>query len=194
MSNKKTSIILSVLVVGMIAIVFAATYSYFSGKVTNKDGDISISSGEIKLAISNSQIATSSLEPVYDSDINNSNKVYSDTFTVSRDASSTGNVCYNLKLVIDQIGTNLASMSSHIKYQISDGNTNVSGNLSSTNEKTIFTNQELTSNSTSKTYNIKVWLSYSDDINQTSMLESSTNSDRQLTMHLVADGTSGSCN
>lgn len=194
MSNKRSTIILSILIVGMIAIVFAATYSYFSGKINNKDGDVSVNSGEIKLSILNDTITATSLEPIYDTDINTSSKIYNSNVTVSRDTSTIGDICYDLKLVIDQIGTSLANMSEDIKYQVYDGNLTIDGNLSSTSEKLLYSNQQLTANNSNKTYTIKVWLSYNDEIDQTEMLKSSTISDRQLKMHLVADGTSGNCN
>lgn len=194
MSNKKMSAIWAVLIIGMIAIVFAVTYSYFSGKVKNNGGGLDVNSGEIGVSISKPEITLTNLSPEYDTEIATSSKVYKNTFTVTRDSKTKGDICYNLGLVVDNLGTNLAQMANYIRFQVDDGELNVGGDLVNTEEKTIFENQLLTAEDTTKSYNVKVWLSYNDSMDQTAMLESGSEEDRQLKMHLVVRGASGSCN
>ena len=194
MSNKKMSVVLTVLIIGMIAIVFTVTYSYFDGKINNDGGKLNLNSGEIGLTITKPEIIVSDLIPEYDTNIESSSNVYNKTFTITRDSGSTGDICYNLELAIDSLGTTLALSGQYIKYQVTSGNQTTSGNLLSLEDKTLFQNQVLLSNETSKTYNVKVWLSYNDNTNQTQMLESTNAEDRQLKMHLELDGKNGNCN
>ena len=190
MSYKKMSVVWTVLIIGMIAIVFAVTYSYFSGKVKNNGGDMDLSAGEIGLKLTNSEITLSSLQPEVDTAIATSDKVYKKTFTVTRDSKTKGDICYSVGLVVDNLGTSLAEMKNFIRFQVDDGEVNLGGDLVNTEEKTLFENQVLSASDDTKSYNVKVWLSYDPDTDQTSMLESTSEEDRQLKMHLVVKGAS----
>lgn len=199
-SRKSIVAMMCVSVLCLIIVVFASTYAYFTPFIKGEGELINVMSGKIKLAISENKINASNLAPIKDS--TKDTRAQKNQFVISRTNDSNLDACYSLYLIIDKIGDNLKNK--WFKYELDYVDVNgANATLTGTFENVVpeedgtlkigfLTNQEISSNVTSRTYTLRVWLSYSDTEDQTSILTGSADS-RTFNAHVLAEGVSGKC-
>ena len=205
-SRKSIIVTMSVSVVCLIAVIFAATYAYFRPQIVGEGKDINVVSGKIKLAISEEVITATNLAPILDS--TKDTKAAKNTFTISRTEDSNLNACYSLNLVVKKIGSNLQNK--YFKYELTYGNgETIEGDFSDYSTRTpdengevtisLLTNQSITNTNESNTYTLRLWLSYDPDEDQTNLLydpatkQGTTAESRSFEAYVQATGKSGSC-
>lgn len=195
--NKKSYIALMIVsVLCLIVIVTSATYAYFRPKITGEGSPINVSTGKVKLNISESKIIANGLAPILDE--TKDSKAQKNTFTISRSNDSTLEACYSLTLEIDSIGVNLRN--GFFKYEFEyDNGKKITGDFSGLiyndegkSSLPLLINQSLNDDVTEKTYTLKLWLSYSPTEDQTSLLTGDA-STRTFNAHIKASGYNGAC-
>ena len=195
-SNKCYIGVMALGVVCLVVMVFAATYAYFSPRIVGEGADMRVLSGKVKLKISETKITANNLVPILDS--TKATKAQKNEFTISRSDDSNLDACYQLFLVVDSIGS--AMQNKWFKYELLYGENSIEGDFSNlifeedgtTSKIALLDNQQVTSSNPSNSYTLRVWLSYSDTEDQTSILtgEAST---RQFSARIVASGQNGTC-
>ena len=178
-----------VAVLCLIVIVGSTTYAYFKTRISGSGTKIDISGKTFDLNINENSITLNSLKPIYDTD--KATKANIKTFTVSGGGVSSG--CVSIYLTLDSIGTNLVTR--FLKYELLDGSTLVSaGDFSgrSVGSSVSLAKNISLSDLSSKSYTLRIWLSYDADTDQSSIL-TGTEADRTLQAHLKAVGTTGAC-
>lgn len=189
--SKNYNLLVIISVVCLVVLVFSASYAYFQTRIINNSNPFSVTAGTASLSISGNTIAATGLAPIYDS--TKDSKASIKTFTVKRSSDSTLAVCYNLYLVVDSISSNIKN-SEYLKYEIAKGTSssttsNFSSVTYSSDGKAYILlssgNQLASTNTTGDTYTLKMWLSYSDSVDQTSLLGGS------YSAHLYATGNTG---
>ncbi len=194
MENKPKKTYIAYMVVAvlcLVVIVTSATYAYFKAQIKGEGSGINLTGSTFTLSIDESVINTSGLAPIYDS--TKDTKAQKNTFTVTMGTLGISSACYNLYLEIDSIGTNLQNK--YFKYELSDGTNTYTGNFDGrTNGSKILLSRNETLNTTnsSKTYTLKLWLSYSETEDQTFILTGEETT-RTFQGHLRATGVTGSC-
>lgn len=199
-SKKSIVATMVVSVLCLVIVVFASTYAYFTPFISGEGELINVISGKIKLSISENKITASNLAPIKDS--TKDTRAQKNEFTISRTDDSNLDACYSLYLIIDNIGDSLKNK--WFKYELDyvDVNGNdatLSGNFSSitpeedgTLKIAFLTNQEIGDSKTSRTYTLRLWLSYSETEDQTSILTGDAES-RTFNAHVLASGQNGKC-
>ena len=188
--DKNYKLIMGISIACLVLIIFASSYAYFKTKIINNTNPFSVKVGKVDLLIDTNQITIENAAPILDEDKNE--KAITKTFTIKRTSDSNLDICYNLYLVIDQITDNIKN-SKYLKYELTDKKSGevISKNLStvvySEGKSTILLkNQYLSDSDTSGVeYELKVWLSYDEVEDQTSLLGGS------LTAHLYVSGMQG---
>ena len=188
--DKNYKLIMVISVTCLVLIIFASSYAYFKTKIINNTNPFSVKVGKVDLLIDTNQITIENAAPILDEDKNE--KAITKTFTIKRTSDSNLDICYNLYLVIDQITDNIKN-SKYLKYELTDKKSGevISKNLStvvySEGKSTILLKNQYLSDSdtTGVEYELKVWLSYDEVEDQTSLLGGS------LTAHLYVSGMQG---
>ena len=188
--DKNYKLIMGISVTCLVLIIFASSYAYFKTKIINNTNPFSVKVGKVDLLIDTNQITIENAAPILDEDKNE--KAITKTFTIKRTTDSNLDICYNLYLVIDQITDNIKN-SKYLKYELTDKKSGevISKNLStaaySEGKSTILLKNQYLSDSdtTGVEYELKVWLSYDEVEDQTSLLGGS------LTAHLYVSGMQG---
>ena len=188
--DKNYKLIMGISVMCLVLIIFASSYAYFKTKIINNTNPFSVKVGKVDLLIDTNQITIENAAPILDEDKNE--KAVTKTFTIKRTSDSNLDICYNLYLVIDQITDNIKN-SKYLKYELTDKKSGevISKNLStvvySEGKSTILLKNQYLSDSdtTGVEYELKVWLSYDEVEDQTSLLGGS------LTAHLYVSGMQG---
>lgn len=196
-------LMLGISVLCLVFLVGSATYAFFKPIVLGEGAPIDVISGKVKLQISESKITASNLTPIRDS--SKDTKAQKNDFTISRTDESNLNACYTLYLVVDSIGEALKSK--WLKYELSyidsggqaqtmEGNFENFASLTLDKDGkanvALLQNQELSNENPSNSYTLRLWLSYSDTENQSSLLTGDANS-RTFSAHIYASGESGKC-
>lgn len=196
-------LMLGISVLCLVFLVGSATYAFFKPVVLGKGSPIDVISGKVKLQISESKITASNLTPIKDS--SKDTKAQRNDFTISRTDESNLNACYTLYLVVDSIGETLKSK--WLKYELSytdkDGQAQTMEgnfeNFASLNvdkdgkaNVALLQNQELSDATPNRSYTLRLWLSYSDTEDQSSLLTGDADS-RTFSAHIYASGESGKC-
>jgi len=202
-SNKKYIAVMGLSVFCLIAIVASVTYAYFTPRVVGDGQSVNVIAGKVKLQISETNITANNLVPIRDG--NKDRLAQKNEFTISRTDDSNLNACYSLYLIIDKIGDNLKNK--WFKYELDYVNTDgedatLEGTFEDFDSLTVLedgsvrigflTNQELSDSVTSRTYTLRLWLSYSDTEDQSSIL-TGTSETREFSARVMAEGTSGKC-
>jgi len=195
--NNKSYIALMVLsVLCLIVIVTTATYAYFKPRITGEGSPISVSTGKVKLNISESKITANGLAPILDE--TKDTKAQKNSFTISRSSDSTLDACYSLTLEIDSIGTNLRNKFFKYEFEYDNGKT-ITGDFSGLTydeegkaSLPLLINQSLNEGVTENSYTLKLWFSYSTTEDQTAFLTGDV-STRTFNAHIKASGQSGAC-
>ena len=99
--SKNYVLLMSISVICLVVLVFAASYAYFQARIINNTNPFKITTGNVKLRIDSNSISGTGMAPILDS--TKDSKASIKNFTVKRTTDSNLAVCYNLYLVVDSI-------------------------------------------------------------------------------------------
>ncbi len=186
---KNYLLLMGVSVFCLIAIVFTSSYAYFKARIVNNTNPFELIGGTIKLQLSENSISGEKLLPILDSQKDTAAQIKN--FTVKRSDDSNIDVCYNVYLVIESISDNIKN-SKYMKYELTNGSSTTTGNFSTIayqDGKAIILlaqNKYLSNtDTTGDTYTLKIWLSYDESTDQSSLLGGNFNA------HIYAQGNNG---
>ena len=194
MNNNKRLIVLSITgVLILIAGVVGLTYSWFSTIIEGTGKPIIVTAGILDIKYEETEVMNVTFaEPIYDD--NRGTQAYKNVFTVSHEERSNIDACYSIDLSIDSIQDKFKS--EWIKYELYDVTNNVSvTGIQDFSEVTgagiipLASNLNLAVND-SVQYELRIWLSYSDTIDQTSLLQN--NSGTAISAHIKVTAVNGS--
>ena len=196
MDNNKRLIILSITgVLLLIVSVVNLTYAWFSTQVEGTGKPINVTTGILDVKYQDSEVINVNFAtPIYDAV--RATAANKNVFTISHEDRSTLDACYSIDLSLDTIQDKFKS--EWIKYELFDVTNNVS--VTGIKDFSAVTGPgliRLTSGKNLKlddtiTYELRIWLSYSDTVDQTSLLQN--NSADAITAHIVVTALSGECN
>ncbi len=195
MDNNKRLIVLSVtgvliLIVGVVNL----TYSWFSTLIEGTGEPIIVTTGILDIKYEETEnMNVTFAEAIYDD--NRATQAYKNVFTISHEERSNIDACYSIDLSIDSIQDKFKS--EWIKYELYD----VTNNVSITGIKDfsevvgpgiipLASNLSLVVND-SVQYELRIWLSYSDTVDQTSLLQN--NSGTAISAHMKVSAVNGKC-
>ena len=195
MDNNKRLIILSITgVLILICGVIGVTYSWFSTIIEGTGKPIVVTSGILDIKYEETEVMNVTLgKPINDD--NRATEAYKNVFTVSHEDRSTLSACYSIDLSIDSIQDKFKSK--WIKYELYDVTNNVS--VTGIKDFSEVTGPGLITMASGKnlavddsiTYELRIWLSYSDTVDQTSLLQN--NSGNAITAHIKVSAVNGEC-
>lgn len=168
--KKYIMVMLLVLIVGVGTITFA----YFQGSVLNDlINPTGVSTGKLDVTISDSIVSVSNIKPVFTNNVNFDIAPFAKKFTVTNGV-DTLNTCNELYLKISSISSGLAN--TYFRYAIvnDDTGTTLTGNFDGATNGTELDLGSLYffEKGTVKNYTMYIWIEYSLDVDQTSMLNS----------------------
>ncbi len=195
MDNNKRLIILSITgVLLLIVSVVNLTYAWFSTQVEGTGKPINVTTGILDVKYQDSEVINVNFAtPIYD-DVR-ATAANKNVFTISHEDRSTLDACYSIDLSLDTIQDKFKSQ--WIKYELFDATNNVS--ITGVKDFSTVTGAgliPLLGNNTlgvddSITYEFRIWLSYSDTVDQTSLLQN--NSGNGITAHIKVSAVNGEC-
>lgn len=195
MDNNKRLIILSITgVLLLILSVVNLTYAWFSTQVEGTGSSVHVTTGILDIKYQdNETINVNFAAPIYDNI--RATAANKNVFTISHENTSNVDACYRIDLSLDTIQDKFKSQ--WIKYELFDVTNNTSitgvkdfstvtgpGLIPLLNNKTLMVNDV-------NSYEFRIWLSYSDTVDQTSLLQN--NSGNGITAHIKVSATSGAC-
>ena len=192
----KRIVVLLVLILAGLTIALGLSYSFFTSAISGSGSTLTIKAGDLDLTLTNTKVNPLSIEPIYESEV--SSKAYTQTFTITRGSEANLEGCYDVYIVIDNIGEGLKSK--YLKYRISDGTYTREGNFAPSNftyvnnKATIkvFSNHEISTDVLTHSYTLMLWLVYDPLVDQSTMLTGNDNS-RTIEAHIEASGSLGRC-
>ena len=172
---------LLILIIVLLLVVGGVSYSYFSANVINNPSDTVVSSGKIELSIDDESINAVEISPIYDEDYEMLS--IHKNFTVISE--STLNSCVNVYINVDSISDSLKS--EYFKYKIVTEDKEFIGDFTraKTGEKMIILDNVFIEPTMSKTFDLYIWVSYQDGVDQTDMLNSKIKSNIYVEGHDV---------
>jgi hypothetical protein len=159
---------LIITIVVLLVAVFAVSYSYFSANVINNPSDTVVSSGKVELSIDDESINAVEIAPIYDEDYEML-AIHKNFAVISN---SSLNSCVNIYLNVEEISDSLKS--EYFKYKIINGDNELIGDFKNakSHEKMLVLDNVFIEGSKEKTFDLYIWVSYQENVNQTNMLNS----------------------
>lgn len=160
--NKYCILFIAALVVSILTI----SYAYFSTTIKKENtSNNELNSGSFKLDYEEVDVNIDYFTPIYDETYETAS--YQKSFSFSNN--SNYNSCTTIYLDISKISEELKTSS--LKYRLirEDGEI-IDGNFENISDNKLIINKLLLENGQSKNYTLYIWLSYSNNINQTNML------------------------
>ena len=158
---------LIIIILILIAVTSVCTYAYFTANVVSNDvNDVNVSSGKLNIRIDDKEVSSSEISPIYDNDYEM--LAYNKDFEVISDSSL--NACAKLSLHINDISESLKS--EYFKYRIIGEGVDESGNFSNAKEgqDLVLLKNLYLEHGTTKYFDLYIWISYQDDVDQLDML------------------------
>ena len=158
---------LIVIILVLVTVTSLVTYSYFSAHVISNDvNDVNVSSGKLNIRIDDTSVNSSDISPIYDSDYEL--LAYNKDFEIISDGSL--NACSKLSLHISDISETLKS--EYLKYRLIGENVDISGNFkdAKAGDDLVLLNNLYLEKETTKYFDLYIWISYSDEVDQLDML------------------------
>ena len=193
-SKNKLIFLLSCTVLSFVFLIFSVSYAWFNNRVNGSvNGSTSIKVGNLAVKFTEgSKINVTNGSPIYDT--NKATGSYKNTFTITHDTTGNLAACYNVSLVTTKINSKFKS--EFFKYELVNTATSsvvASGNFTSINagtEKALLSGVSLPLGS-SHSYELRIWLSYSDTVDQSTMLTGNTSSvfEGNIKVYSKVDGT-----
>ncbi len=168
MKGKSAHLIIIIFI--LLVSVFAVSYSYFSPNIISDDiKDTKVTTGKIDLKIDDDSINAEDIAPIYDEDYEM--LAFKKNFLVISSEESL-NSCFKIFLNIDEISDGLKS--EYFKYKISSNDIEEEGNFKNavSGGKILLADNIFIENNKSMNFDLYVWISYQDDVNQNNMLGS----------------------
>ncbi len=164
---KRNVYYLIIIVFVLISITSLVTYSYFTAQVESNDvNEVDVSSGNLNIKIDDTSVNASEISPIYDADYEM--LAYNKDFEVISDSSL--NSCAKLSLHINEMSEALKS--EYFKYRLIGDGIDETGdfvNAKVGEDMTILNNLYL-EKGTTKYFDLYLWISYQDDVDQLDLL------------------------
>ena len=202
-SKKRVYMLMGVSIFCLGLLILTVSYAYFKPIISGEGSSINVFAGKVKLSISESKITATNVVPIKDT--SKDTKAEKNEFSISRTDESNLAACYSLYLVVDNIGDNLKS--EYFKYELSytdkdsaiktaSGNfgnfTNFNVDAEGNATIGLLINQELSDDNPTNDYVLRLWLSYDENVDQTSILTGDAAS-KTFEAHVYASGVTGTC-
>ncbi len=157
-------LIISILV--LLVITFTVSYAYFAPNFINNTKDTKVSTGDLDLSIDDESIDAVEISPIYDADYELLG--IHKSFTVISNSSL--NSCVNLYINVSEISDELKS--EYFKYKLLYDGKEIDGNFltANSNEKMLIEKGLFLESKNEKSFDLYIWVSYQDDVDQLSML------------------------
>ena len=165
MKNKVSYLLIIILI--LISAVTLVTYSYFTAKVESNDiNDVNVSSGGLNIKIDDNSVNSSEISPIYDNDYEM--LAYNKDFEIISDSSL--NACSKIYLHINDMSDSLKS--EYFKYKIVSEGIEKTGDFSNAKvgEDLLLLDNLYLEKGTTKFFDLYIWISYQDDVDQLNML------------------------
>lgn len=151
----------------------AVTFAWFSVKTSGSvNTSTSVTTGILDIDFTDSSvISIQTGVPIRDE--NALTDAYKNEFTLSHDVTSTLNACYSVSLKINKLDEKFQSeFFKWSLYDVSSSTMIANGDFeeAETGDEILLTNNNLLNLGNSKSYILRIWLSYSDDVDQSNML------------------------
>ena len=171
---KKSGRYLAVIILFLFVITLSVSFSYFSANIINKDiKETKISTGKVGLEVDDVSIVASNIAPIYDEGYES--LAIHKKFTIKSNNSNL-NACTKVYLYINSITDSLKS--EYFKYKLVYDDYEKDGNfLEAYNDSNLLLDENIFIESKeSKTFDLYIWISYENGIDQTNMLGGSMKS------------------
>ena len=164
MNKSIKYLIISILV--LLAVTFTVSYSYFVPNFINNTNDTKVSTGNLDLSIDDEEINAVEISPIYDEDY----ELLSIHKNFGVISNSSLNSCVNLYINVSEISEELKS--EYFKYKLIYDDKEVDGSFkdAKSNEKLLIDNNIFLESKSEKNFDLYIWVSYQDDVDQLSML------------------------
>ena len=171
MRNLGKYLLIFILIV--IAISVGVSYSYFQANIEKIDENpVNVSTGSINLNVSDVSVKVDNIIPIYDNQYET--LAYNKEFVVSN-VNGTLNACTSIFLNLPDFPSDLKN--EYLKYKlVTSGNTIYEGNFSNISDnKLLLSNDIYLKSGEYDVYNLYIWISYDENLNQMKMLDKNFN-------------------
>jgi len=173
--NSKYLVLILLIIIASLGV----SYAYFAANIINKDNKTVISTGKIDISIDDAKLEGKDIAPIYDEDYEM--LAFHKNFVI-RSTSNTLNSCVKIYLNISHIDKELASK--YLKYKLISTSGEKEGNFieAKDNEKMLLLDKIFIESGKSIYYDLYIWLSYQDDVDQSNILG------REMISNLYVEG------
>lgn len=164
---------LVIIVLLFLATVISVSYSYFGPIILGEDDkETSVTTGKVDIKVDDDSISAKDIAPIYDNDYEM--LAFHKSFSIISNPDSL-NSCTKIYLNISNISDSLKS--EYFKYKIITDDFENVGDFSNANngEKLLIADNQFIESGTNVNYELYIWVSYEEDIDQMSMLGTSIN-------------------
>lgn len=164
MNKSIKYLIISIFV--LLVITVSVSYSYFAPNFINNTKDTKVSTGDLDLSIDDESINAVEISPIYDNDYELLG-IHKNFGVISN---SSLNSCVNLYINVSEISNELKS--EYFKYKLIYDDKVIDGNFVNAvnNEKMLIDSNIFLESKSEKTFDLYIWVSYQDDVDQLNML------------------------
>ena len=164
MNKSIKYLIISILV--LLIVTISVSYSYFTPNIINNTKSTSIGTGNLELSIDDESINAVEISPIYDQDY----ELFAIHKNFSIVSNSSLNTCVNLYINVSEISDELKN--EYFKYKLIYGEEVIDGNFknANSNEKMSILNNIFLESNEEKSFDLYIWVSYQDDVDQLNML------------------------
>lgn len=150
----------------LLVVTISVSYAYFAPNFINNIKDTKVSTGNLELVIDDESINEVEIAPIYDSDYELLG-IHKNFTVISK---SSLDSCFNLYINVDEISPSLKS--EYFKYKLVYDDKTIDGNFlhANNNAKMLISNNIFLENNNEKSFDLYIWVSYQDDVDQIGML------------------------
>ena len=162
-ANSKYRIIIILIVIASLGV----SYAYFGANMINSDETTVVSTGKIDISIDDARLEGRDMAPIYDEDYE---MLATHKNFVIRSTSGNLNSCVKIYLNISSIDEELKS--EYLKYKLVSPASEKEGNFlnAKSGEKMLLLDKIFIESGKSISYDLYFWLSYQDNVDQSSVL------------------------
>ena len=150
----------------LLVITLSVSFAYFVPNFINNTKDTKVSTGNLNLVIDDESINEVGISPIYDVDY----ELMGIHKSFSVISNSSLNSCVNLYINVSEISDSLKSK--YFKYKLIYDDRTVEGDFenANNNEKMLIVNNVFLESLNEKTFDLYIWVSYDENVDQTNML------------------------
>lgn len=163
---KKITKYLLIIIFVLVVLTIGVSFSYFSTDIEKENNyELDISSGNLDIDITDSKININNIIPIYDD--NYKNESYNKEFRLINVGNLNG--CISIYLKFKDLDSSLVS--EYIKYRLEANDSTYEGSFKDIEDnKLLLADNIFLESSYSIKYNLYIWISYEEEINQNELL------------------------